>query len=147
MKFLAPYRIASYLLLFFAFTHTAGGLFGPHEFGEAAQTVFKAMRDVSFPAMGATRTWYDFWLGFGLVCTLFLLLSAVMAFHLGGMTPAARRPIAPICWAFFIAQVANAALSFAYFFAPPGVTATIVAALIGYECVRDLRAVPSGSAG
>ncbi len=41
-----------------------------------------------------------------------------------------------MAWALFLSQVGVAILSWAYFFVPPGVTATLVAALLGFECLR-----------
>jgi hypothetical protein len=133
------YRVAAGLLVVFATMHTLGGLFGPHRFGAEPEAVFSAMKAVQFQTRGATCSWYGFWMGFGLVTTVFLLVSAAVAWHLGGMDPGDRRKVAPIGWALFAGQVAMAALSWAYFFPPPGVTATLVAALVGLGCVRDLR--------
>jgi len=62
------------------------------------------------------------------------------------MAPEDRRKTAPIGWALFASQVAMAVLSWAYFFPAPGVSATLVAALVGLGCVRDLRAAPRESA-
>lgn len=136
---LHPYRVAAILLVVFATLHTAGGVFGPHRFGAEPEAVFASMKSVEFRANGATCTWYGFWFGFGLLVTVFLLFSAMVAWHLGGMAPGDRRRLAPVAWALFAGQVATAALSWAYFFPAPGVTATLVAALIGLECVRDRR--------
>ncbi len=140
MKYLAPYRLATYLLLFFACAHTAGGLFGQREGGVEAEAVFHAMKAVTFTMMGATCSWYGFWLGFGLLVTVFLLFAAVVTWQLAGMTRAQRRPLQPIAWALCASFVATSVLSWAYFFAPPGITATLVALLVGVECVRDARA-------
>ena len=140
MKYLAPYRVATYLLLFFAFAHTAGGMFGAREEGGEAEAVFHAMKAVTFPIMGATCSWYGYWLGFGLMVTVFLLFSAVVTWQLAGLTRAQRRPLALVTWALCATFVASAVLGWAYFFAPPAITSALVALLVGVECVRDARA-------
>lgn len=136
---LGPYRISACLLVVFATMHTLGGLFGPHRFGAEAEAVFASMKAVEFTARGATCSWYGFWLGFGLITTLFLLFSAAISWYLGGLDPGDRGRSPPLGWALFVSQVAMAVLSWVYFFPPPGVIATLVAGLVGIECVRDLR--------
>ena len=140
MKYLAPYRLATYLLLFFAFAHTAGGMFGPHEEGGEAEAVFHAMKVVKFSIMGATCSWYGYWLGFGLMVTVFLLFAAVLTWQLAGLTRAQRKPLALATWALCATFVASAVLGWAYFFAPPAITSTLIAILVGLESVRDARA-------
>ena len=55
----SAYAVATALLVFFAATHTAGGLFGKADFGPAAAAVFASMRTVTFSANGAPRaSWY-----------------------------------------------------------------------------------------
>jgi hypothetical protein len=140
VKYLAPYRLATYLLLFFAFAHTAGGLFGDRQGGAAAAAVFTAMKTVTFTMMGATCSWYGFWLGFGLMVTVFLLFAAAVTWQLAGMTRAQRQPLRLTTWALLASFVVTAGLSWAYFFAAPGITSTLVTLLVGVECVRDARA-------
>ena len=141
------HRIAAGVLVVFAASHTAGGLFGPHAYGTEGEAVFTAMKTVQFPAMGASCTWYQFWLGFGLITTLYLLFAAAVAWHLGGMAPLDRKKALPIGWALFASVVVTAVLSWVYFFPAPGVTATLAAALLGLACTRDQRlADPPASA-
>ncbi|HEX4458558.1 MAG TPA: hypothetical protein VIA18_11345 [Polyangia bacterium] len=140
MKYLAPYRLATYLLVFFAIAHTAGGMFGQRAEGGQAEAVFHAMKAVKFPMMGATCSWYGYWLGFGLMVTAFLLFSAVLTWNLAGLTRAQRQPLAPLTWALCATFVASAVIGWAYFFAPPAVTSTLIAILVGLESVRDARA-------
>jgi hypothetical protein len=135
--YLRPYRLAAYLALLFAVMHTAGGLFGKEQGGTEAEAVFRAMKVVQFPMMGATCSWYGFWLGFGLLVTVYLLLAAFMAWQLGGLEPAQRRPVLPIAWALCASFVVTSGLSWAYFFAPPAIMSTLIAILIAIECVRD----------
>jgi hypothetical protein len=133
------HRISAVVLGLFAAGHTAGGMFGPHRFGAEAEAVFSSMKAVEFRASGSICSWYGFWMGFGLIDTVFLLFGAAVAWQLGGMARVERRRVALLCWAFFASLVALAVLSWKYFFLPPGVMATLVAALVGIECVRDAR--------
>jgi hypothetical protein len=56
-------RISSVLSLLFAAGHTSGGLKNWSPMGE--NTVLQAMRTVRFDAMGANRSYFDFYMGFG----------------------------------------------------------------------------------
>jgi hypothetical protein len=131
-----PSRISAGLLVFFAATHTYGGVLFPPSAGPASDAVFDAMRSVHFQMLGANVSWRGFHLGLGLDVTLFLLFAAFLAWFLGGLSPQQRAPFAPVTWALFMSQVGVAILSWTYFFVPPGVTSTIVAVLLGVECVR-----------
>ncbi len=139
MPRLNPYRIAAGLLVVFCAMHTAGGMLSRRSRGPAADSVLTVMRDVHFTFMGADCTFYGFWLGFGLMVSVFLLFSAVVAWHLGGASVAERRRLAPVAGGLFASQGLTAILSWAYFFPGPGVMSTAVAALIGLECVRPHR--------
>jgi len=136
---LNPYRISAGTLVVFATTHTLGGLLGPHRFGAEPEAVFASMKAVQFSVRGAVCSWYGFWMGFGIMVTVFLLLAAAMAWHLGGLDPEGRKKAAPLGWALFASMAATAVLSWVYFFPPPGILATLVTALVGLEHVRDLR--------
>jgi ABC-type nitrate/sulfonate/bicarbonate transport system permease component len=78
MKYLTPYRIATYLLVLFFLGHTAGGMLAQKSLGPESDAVFAAMKSVRFVFNGATCTWYDFWFGFGL--TPKVVIAALVAF-------------------------------------------------------------------
>ena len=52
-----------------------------------ADAVFAAMKSVRFNFNGATVTWYGFWFAFGLMVSVFLLFSAVVAWRLDSVEP------------------------------------------------------------
>jgi len=124
------YRIASGLLLFFAAAHTFG-LLRSKNLPPAAKIVRASMNKIRFKYLGRNSTWGGFYLGFGLLATVFLLLSSALAWALGDLVqfnPASFRFVA---WAFFLSQAANCYLSWKYFFAPPGIIASLVVVCLG----------------
>jgi hypothetical protein len=139
MKWLAPYRLATIVLVLFCAGHTYGGMFAPHDFGAAAEDVFHAMKTVTFRANGAECSWYGFWFGFGITVSLFLALSALTTWRLAGLTRAQRRPLLPITWAMVVTFLALGILSFRYFFAPPAIMSLVIALVIAIESARDGR--------
>jgi hypothetical protein len=132
MKHLNPYRIAAALLVFFCVMHTAGGMFSHRSLGPAADELSAAMRSVHFTVMGADCTFHGFSFGYGLMVSVFLLFAALVSWHLGGATAEQRANLSPVAWGLFASQVATAVLSWAYFFPGPGVTSTVIAALLGF---------------
>jgi len=126
-----PYRIASVLLILFAAGHTVGFLrFKPPT--PEAVAVRDAMSNVRFPVGGSQFTYRDFYVGFGLFVTVYLLFSAFLAWHLGNVARANPQAIGALGWAFFVVQVAILALSWIYFFTAPVVFSALVAACLGW---------------
>src|SRR5690348_1438501 len=108
MRWLTPFRLATYLLILLSIGHTAGGMFGEQSMGTQADAVFAQMKAVHFNLNGSDATWYGFWFGFGLVCSVFLWLSAFVSWRLDGIERGAWRQVEPIAWAFVVANAGNA---------------------------------------
>jgi hypothetical protein len=124
------YRIASVLLILFAAGHTVGFLTFKPPTPEAA-AVRDAMHNVHFPLGRSQFTYGGFYVGFGLFVTAYLLFSAFLAWHFGGLARLNPRAIGPMGWAFFTVQLVILALSWIYFFAAPTVFSALVAACLG----------------
>jgi len=127
-------RIASILTLIHAVLHTVGGMFGDPRNAEqaAARSIVQSHQ---FDAFGSTRSYWDFYFGFGLVTSVTLLLLAVLLWQLSSLVktdPAKARPFIAML---FVAFIALAVISWAYFFAPPFVFELIIAACIGVAFV------------
>jgi hypothetical protein len=134
-----PSRAAAGLLLVFAASHTIGGLLFPPSNGPAADAVLASMKSTHFDFNGSDCTFYGFHMGFGLMVSVYLALSAVMAWILGGervaRNPAVKEGLRPVAWALLISHVGTAILSWKYFFTGPGVISTVVALLLAWECM------------
>lgn len=119
-------RIASIISVVFAAGHSMGGLQSWSPNGET--DVLKAMRDVRFDVMGVSRTYLDFFLGFGWQLSVFLLLQAVVLWQLGSIAKTNRAAAQPMLIAIAIASVATTILSWIYIFPIPtyfGIVLTI----------------------
>lgn len=124
MKPTILFKIASGLLAFFGMAHTFG-MFNEDE-GEV-KAVVSMMRSVHFDAMGTSRTVFDFYFGFGLLLTVFLLFSSVLSWQLGNLSkeqPAVARRIA---WPLAATVLLVAVLCWMYFFIAPQVIASLAA--------------------
>ncbi|MGC2529313.1 MAG: hypothetical protein WA639_16305 [Candidatus Acidiferrum sp.] len=125
------YRIAAIVFVLFALGHTYGFLTlrAPSAEGRA---VYDAMNSVHFTVHGRSYTYGNFYRGFGLSCTVAMLFSAFVAWHLGELARSAPAAIGALAWVFFAVQVVGAVLSFLYFGPPPMVLSALVALLLAW---------------
>jgi hypothetical protein len=124
------YRIAAFVFALFALGHTYGFLSLRAPSAEA-RAVFDAMNTVHFALGSRSFSYGGFYRGFGLSCTVSMVLSAFLSWHLGDLARSAPGAIGALGWVFFVAQLAGVALSFLYFGLPPMVLSALVAALVG----------------
>ena len=124
------YRIATLVFALFAVGHTYGflSLRAPSVEGRA---VYDAMNTVHFELGGRSFSYGGFYRGFGLSCTVSLVLSAFLSWHLGNLARSAPSAIGALGWIFFVTQLAGVVLSFLYFGLPPMVLSALVAVIVG----------------
>jgi hypothetical protein len=130
MKPVIYLRAASLLTLLHAVLHTVGGVFGKPEPGPQ-QTAVAAMKANQFQLMGATRSYWSFYIGMGLAVTVFLTVAAVVLWQLSSLAKTDSYRLRPIYAAFLVAFIAMAMNSYAYFFPPPVIVELIIAACLG----------------
>jgi len=118
------YRIASGLLVLFAIGHTLGFRRTDPRWG--ADSVVGSMRTTRFNVDGFSRTYWDFFTGFGLFVTVFLLFAAILAWEFGGLAKDQLMPLLFVSWAFAICFVGITVLSWMYFFIIPGVFSSVI---------------------
>lgn len=125
------YRIAAVVLLLFAAGHTFGFLnFKPPT--PEGIAVRDAMDNVRFTLGSRSYTYGDFYRGFGLFCTAYLLFAAFLAWHLGSLARSSPQAIGLLGWIFFALQLAGIALSWKYFIPPPIIFSAVLAILTGW---------------
>jgi hypothetical protein len=124
------YRIAAFVFALFALGHTYGFLSLRAPSAEA-RAVFDAMNTAHFEIGSQSFSYGGFYRGFGLSCTVSMVLSAFLSWHLGELARSAPSAIGPLGWIFFVAQLAGVVLSFLYFGLPPMVLSALVAAIVG----------------
>ena len=122
-------RIASILTLLFAAGHTTGGLSFWSPAGETE--VLRAMRSFHFDAAGVSRTYLDFYLGFGFIISIYLLAQAVALWQLASMAKADPIQVRPLVGTFLVASVMSAFLSWRFIFLVPVISCTAVAVCLG----------------
>ncbi len=138
-------RIAAVATLLYCGGHMLGAPWTPIT-GAQEMAVIEAMRSVRFDVMGNSRTYWDFYVGFGAVISGYLAVQAVVLWQLGTLAKNDPAPIRPIIAAFFVAFVVNAMLVWMYFFVVPLILAAAIAVCLGvaYVLARPHRSTQLG---
>jgi len=111
----ALYRVAAVLILLFDLGHSAAFPWSDPKWGVDTS----AMTSTRFRVLGFSRTYWDFYVGNGLIVGVFLLLAAVLAWQLGGLPKQTWALVRLTAWALTLCFAALTVLSWAYFFTIP----------------------------
>ncbi len=118
------YRVASVLLLLYAGGHQLGfRRVDPRWNADATVTAMKA----TFQVQGQTRSYWDFFSGFGFFCTGLLLFTAILAWQLGALSAEALSGLTLARWAFAACFAGLTILTWRYFFPAPTIFSALVA--------------------
>jgi hypothetical protein len=135
-------RVASILTLIFAVGHSLGGMQSWSPAGETA--VLREMRSFRFEAEGLSRTYWDFYVGFGVLISIYLFVQAVLLWQFAALAKADPPRVRPLIASFFLASLASALVSWRFIFAIPVVFAGLVAVCLAlaffYGAPRDTTA-------
>jgi len=124
MKASLLYRIASILLILFALGHTLG--FRRLDPRWKLDSIIAALRSTHFEVQGLNRTYWDFYVGFGLFVTVLLLFAALLAWQLGGLSREHLSAMPIITWGLAGCFVVVTFLSWKYFFIVPVIVSCVV---------------------
>ena len=122
MKASMFYRIAAVLLLLLGAGHTFGFPWSDPKWG----VDLGSMRSTHFYVIGFSRTYWDFYVGFGLFVSVFLLLAVVLAWQLGRLPPESLALLRGTAWTFALCFAAITFLSWKYFFVIPIVFSIVI---------------------
>ena len=129
MKGRVPFLLSAVLLVLFAAGHTYGFLAFKPASSEAI-AVLASMHSVSFTFGHSTHTYWDFYLGFGLFVSIYLLLAAVVAWELPVLREASHACYVVLAGALVIAQALTAILSYRLFHGSPLVLSALIVACL-----------------
>jgi hypothetical protein len=145
MKASVFYRITAVLMLLFDAGHTAGFPWSDPKWGVDLGLV----QSTHFDVLGSSRTYWDFYVGFGLFVTVFLLLGAILAWQLGGLPAETLAMMRGIAWALPLCFAAITFLSWKYFFIIPVVFSIVITVCLVAAAWRSAkpirgRSLPAG---
>jgi hypothetical protein len=110
-------RLASAISLLFAAGHTLGGRRSWSPIGESE--VLTAMRTFRFDTMGVSRTYLDFYRGFGFTLTVFLVMQGVLLWQVGSLASTDRAHARPLIATVLVASIASSVLTWKFLFPVP----------------------------
>ena len=133
-------RVASVLSLLHCIGHTISGIFGVDApSGTKEGAVVEAMKSNQFDVMGATRSYWDFFIGYGLTISVGELLQAVVLWQLAGLARTDLRRMRPIIAVFLLANLGFTILAWKYFFLPPLLGDLLITIALGLAYLRAAR--------
>ena len=125
MKASLLFRVASVLLVLFAVGHTLGFRRVDPRWG--VDSLINQLRSTHFNVQGFSRTYWDFFTGFGHFVTIFLLFTAIVCWQIGGLPMESLLAISFTTWSLAICFVIVTFLSYQYFFIVPVVFSGAIA--------------------
>jgi hypothetical protein len=128
------YRISSVLILLFAIGHTLG--FRKTDPSWGVDETLATLKQTTFVLQGFHRNYYSFYVGSGLFVTVFMVLTAVIAWELGRLTGAVLAQLPWLTWGLALGYAGSLVISLRYFFMAP----VIFSALI-FLCLAAAAAV------
>ena len=119
------YRISAVLLVLFAGGHTIGFRRVDPRWG--IDSIISGMQTTRFDVQGLSRTYWGFYVGFGLFVTVLLLFAAALAWQLGRLPADVLRAMPLATWGFALSFLAVTYLSWRYFFPAPVIFSAVIA--------------------
>ncbi|HEY2864582.1 MAG TPA: hypothetical protein VGK37_13265 [Casimicrobiaceae bacterium] len=137
-------RIASIIAFVYWIGHTAGAPWTPAR-GAAETAAIDALRSVHFSFQGFSRSYWDFYFGFGVAISVFLLVQAVLLWQLATLAKIGFDRLRPMIALLFAGFAANAIVAWMYFFVVPGVLALAIAAFLAAAWIAAGGSVARGA--
>jgi hypothetical protein len=107
--------------------------------GPAEEAVVDAMRSNRFDFAGVTRSYWDFYFGYGLEAAAVCLVEAVLFWQLARIAGVDETLVRPIVLLFLVVNLGHALLTARFFFWVPIVFDRGVAACLGLALVAAAR--------
>jgi hypothetical protein len=124
MKASLIYRIASALLILFALGHTLGFRRVDPRWG--VHSIIEALQSTRFDIQGLSRTYWDFYTGFGLFVTVLVVFIALLSWQLGGLSKESLLAMPVVRWGLAACFVVVTFLAWKYFFMVPIIFSSVI---------------------
>jgi len=112
------YRASSLLLVLFAVGHTLG-FRKTDVWPDKVKPVVAGMQTVYFPADGFLRSYWDFYVGFGLFVTVMMLFAAIVTWQMASLPQETLSRMKLVRWSLAIAFAVITGMTWRYFFLAP----------------------------
>jgi hypothetical protein len=113
---------------------------GPNE-----HAVIDAMQAVRFTVFGASRSYWDFYQGFGVAISALLFVQAALLWHTASLARSGSANLRPMIVAQLAGFVVIAAVAAKYIFAPPLILALAIAICLAGALIWGRPGLNTGS--
>jgi hypothetical protein len=131
-------RIAAVIMALFAAGHTMGGRSAWSPLGETP--VLAQMRTFQFDAMGTSRTYLEFYLGFGYVITVLQFMLAVLLWQVSRLARENPGQARPLIATFLVAAVGSTLVTWRYIFLVPTIFSVVYTVAVALAFFATSRA-------
>jgi hypothetical protein len=121
-------RVSSIVALLFAAGHTLGGLKAWSPMGE--NPVLKAMRETRFDTMGASRTYLDFYMGFGYSLAIAEAMLAVLIWQIASLASKDAVAVRPMIAVIALATALSGIIAWRFIFPLPAIFSFVLFACL-----------------
>ena len=119
-------RISSMIALLFAAGHTLGGFKYWSPMGE--NPVLKSMRDIHFDTLGVSRSYLDFYMGFGYSLTVAQVMQGVLLWQIATLARNGVPHLRPMIAVIALANLAGAIIAWRFILPIPAIFALVLLA-------------------
>jgi hypothetical protein len=130
-------RISSIITLLFAAGHTLGGLKYWSPMGDNA--VLQAMRSVRFDTMGANRSYFDFYMGFGYSLSVTQVMLAILLWQLAALARTNAPGVRPMIAVIILAVAASSVIAWQFILPVPALFSLVQLASLAVAFVVARR--------
>jgi hypothetical protein len=129
-------RIACGISLLFTLGHTMGGLQRWSPMGD--NEVLRQMTAVRFDTMGVSRSYVDFFMGFGWSISIAMALETVLLWQLASLARTNAPGVRPMIAVFAVATLASGVIAWRFIFLVPALfsAALVIALVAAYVTAR-----------
>jgi hypothetical protein len=106
----------------------------------ANNAVLDAMTTVRFDVMGVSRSYLDFYMGFGWSLSVTMLLQTVLLWQMASLARTNARQVRPMIGAFALAALAGAVIGWVFIFPIPALFASVLTLVLVAAYVSGSRA-------
>jgi hypothetical protein len=117
-------RISAAISLLFAIGHSLGGMKTWSPMGD--NDVLKSMANVQFDVMGVSRSYLDFFMGFGWSISVALVLQSVLLWQLASLAQSDAARTRPMIAAFAVATLASGVIAWRFIFPVPALFSAVL---------------------
>jgi hypothetical protein len=133
-------RIASGLTLLFAAGHAMGAIDSWSPPGET--DVLRSMRAFEFDVSGTIRTYWHFYMGFGVYITVLLLMQTVLLWQMASLARLNPSLVRPLIGAVCVASLIGTAVIWTFIFAVPALMSLACAVCVSLAFASASRTRP-----